>query len=377
MQAFRVQTLKRPRRSGFTLIELLVVISIIAVLMSLILPAVQSAREAGRRTQCLNNMHNLTLAMQNLASARNGQLIYLDEGGFNWPVNLLPYMDRGDITNSANPAAYYNVTAINVFTCPDDINNFQQPNGLSYGVNVGYGNFAPVTVGATINAGATEASITQKSFHGAYDLGWISGSNYPNKGGQDTDTARDTGVFWRDLRGISGPGAGDAFRMTLDRISLRDGLGQTLMMLENMNSRNWGGFAGTSGTAAYGVTGSQAATFTPVLDAGVGIFALPQATGGGDLVLMPAQATTTAIPNFPLGISSINAPLYSRINSDLGVNQGASPFASSLHPGVVVVGFCDGRARTLSQSMAFNIYASLFTPGGSRRGQQAISDAAY
>src|SRR5262249_32817330 len=196
---------------GFTLIELLVVISIIAVLMSLILPAVQSAREAGRRTQCLNNMHNLTLAMTNLASARNGQLPYIDEGGFNWPVALLPYLDRGDITNSANPAAYYNVTAINVFTCPDDINNFQQPNGLSYGGKVGYGNFAPTNVGATINAGATEATITassSKSFHGAYDLGWISGSNYPNGGGQDADTARDTGVFWRDLRGIPATFAG-------------------------------------------------------------------------------------------------------------------------------------------------------------------------
>jgi prepilin-type N-terminal cleavage/methylation domain-containing protein len=56
-------------RSGFSLIELLVTISIIAVLVALISPAVQSAREAARRTQCLNNIRNLGQAVDNFASA--------------------------------------------------------------------------------------------------------------------------------------------------------------------------------------------------------------------------------------------------------------------------------------------------------------------
>lgn len=83
---------------GFTLIELLVVIAIIAILVSLLLPAVQQAREAARRTSCKNNIKQLALAMHNYHDVNNSLPLGMVHR-INWRVSILPYIEQNNIYN--------------------------------------------------------------------------------------------------------------------------------------------------------------------------------------------------------------------------------------------------------------------------------------
>ncbi len=127
------------RARGFTLIELLVVIAIIGVLVALLLPAVQSARESARRTQCTNNLKQLGIAMQEHHDTNHafpngwaGEFWnpvdnkWEASGGWAWGVRLLPYLEQVPLHDSANFS--FNVsdpesrtirsTVLSCFVCP-------------------------------------------------------------------------------------------------------------------------------------------------------------------------------------------------------------------------------------------------------------------
>ena len=134
----------RIRSRGFTLIELLVVIAIIAVLVALLLPAVQAAREAARRVQCVNNLMQIGIAAKNYENAfeslpsgvvnPTGPIVDAPKGyHFNWITQLLPYLDAKPVYRhldfNADLYAPQNGTArsvmLNVLICPSSPQPFR------------------------------------------------------------------------------------------------------------------------------------------------------------------------------------------------------------------------------------------------------------
>jgi prepilin-type N-terminal cleavage/methylation domain-containing protein/prepilin-type processing-associated H-X9-DG protein len=294
------------RKAGFTLVELLVVIAIIGMLVSLLLPAVNAAREAGRRSVCQNNIRQVALALISYDSSKSRLPPVLVEkkasnGSSVWrPLlyEIMPQLERQDIYEAYAADVQVNGTNwppggkalenifISFMACPSD--------------------FAPLT-------GTAHTSFV-------YNLGFsTSGSSAAPRGGTPT------GVF------SLASGTGSA---TLG--NLRDGSTNTVMLAENIDARLW-----TDPWATSLVYPNN-----------------PGATAYYNVGFCWQDADVNLIQQ-----CHINRNKGDAAGGGGGVNY-ARP--SSGHPGVVNVAFADNHVRTIAEQIDYYVWVQLMSSDGRR-----------
>ena len=293
------QTATSDRHHGFTLVELLAVIAIIGVLMGLLLPAVQSAREAGRRNACENNLKQIGYAIINFEGKRGAlpgwraDLPKVESlvGKASWPISILPMMERRDVYDAC-----------------------KGPDGNMNGVPDALSDPMPAVelpFYRCASAAATQAGTPELAYAGN------GGTTYCIGGKQ---SAGDGVMF--DAVGISGV-AGRS--INLDTISSSDGAATTLLV------------------------GERSGVDVTTLASWNGVIAQPALSGNR---LLDNYDTT---PIFGLGPTPTN-PV---INNSTAIFL----YPSSSHSGGAQFVFCDAHTRFISESINAGVYAQLVTSG--------------
>jgi len=297
----------RSRRAGFTLVELLVVIALIGILIGLLLPAVQSAREAGRRATCINNQYQLARGLMQADDANGflpGWRNSVNGQSMSWTGPILPFIERNDVFSAITPTVAPAGVYIALFVCPSTpvisgLSNFNSSQTV-FSPDLHYGG----NCGSASNAGPNASGLLA-----------------PRCDGVMVDTLA-SGTM--------------AFRLSLDTISENDGTATTLMLSEKCSTRlnpsltpsNWNTGVGASGAFTFS-SGTSA---------------------------VPGFGLTTNIP----AIRVINAPVLG--NGNLASGQMNAP--SSSHPGGVVAVFADGHTAFLKESLNRGVYAQILSWNG-------------
>jgi prepilin-type N-terminal cleavage/methylation domain-containing protein/prepilin-type processing-associated H-X9-DG protein len=322
------------RDRGFTLIELLVVIAIIAVLIGLLLPAVQSARAAARRIQCTNNLKQLALATLNYESAFGilppGQMKLLTRppSGFTLFVNMLPFLDQQPLYSGWNfnyafdnlyGATARSATVLGALLCPADI-------------------------------------IPQNPIQNGTANEWYGITSYGGNAGTQShpfSAVTSDGIFF-----YTGPAAPTFYQVRLSGII--DGLSNTLFFGErNHFDPNYDTFA-APGWTFFSQT--------------MGMWGWWASSSGGYGLSDVAESTYSPI-NYVVPIAYGSAGAAGISQSQFTANYEVPRVCAfgSLHPGGANFAMVDGSVRFISQTIAMTTYHAL----GTRAGGEIVSSDSY
>ena len=341
---------------GFTLIELLVVIAIIAILISLLLPAVQQAREAARRTQCKNNMKQLALALHNYHDT-NGVFPINQGYGLGgekyWgPVaSLLPFFDQGnlysrldlnDFTTCASNSNLMRYAKLPMLQCPSDPHE-TSPAGCEFNPGLSCNNGPAVPANG---CPATGVSATRTALHYLFSAGDTS----PICGGAVCESfgygaaAKARGVG--GCRPVGNTGVPDADCPAPPSASYHEG---------DQNVRGMFAYAGKV----------QRCRFSDITD------------GTSNTLMMGHSATLGAHKNnMDFSSSTFNTPIPINYNLKIAKVTGSAGggwgqrCAQSWHDGGAQFSMADGSVRFISE----NVDAVTYNRAGSRSGGEVVGE---